>query len=94
MPQARLTLLAVSVGFAMGSHALGQSVDGRLEPSHRTLDLSAPFQAEIVADFDEPWAMTFLPDGRMLVTEKRGTLHVVTKDGRVSRPIAGVPPVE
>ena len=29
----------------------------------------APFKAEEVARFDEPWAMTFLPDGRLLVTE-------------------------
>lgn len=93
MRQARITLLAASVGLALGSHAFGQSVDERLEPSRRTLDISAPFQAEIVADLDEPWAMTFLPDGRMLVTEKRGSLHVVTQDGQVSRAIAGVPPV-
>lgn len=28
-----------------------------------------PFQATTVADFDEPWAMTFLPDGSLLVSE-------------------------
>ena len=58
------------------------------------LDVSPPFQAEIVADLKEPWAMTFLPDGRMLVTEKRGSLHVVTQDGQVSGAIAGVPAVD
>src|SRR5690606_35173733 len=30
----------------------------------------APFQVEQVTSFNEPWAMTFLPDGRLLVTEK------------------------
>jgi glucose/arabinose dehydrogenase len=55
------------------------------------LDISPPFQAEIVADLDHPWAMTFLPDGRMLVTEKRGSLHVVTQSGKVSQAIGGVP---
>jgi len=34
-----------------------------------------------VATFDEPWAMTFLPDGTLLVTEKRGVLWHVTSDG-------------
>jgi len=34
-----------------------------------------------VATFDEPWAMTFLPDGTLLVTEKRGVLWHVTNDG-------------
>ena len=60
----------------------------------RTIDISPPFRAEIVADLREPWAMTFLPDGRSLVTEKRGSLHVVTQDGEVSEAIAGVPEVD
>ena len=34
-----------------------------------------------VATFDEPWAMTFLPDGTLLVTEKRGVLWHVANDG-------------
>lgn len=33
-----------------------------------------PFRTQVVADFDSPWAMTLLPDGRMLVTEKKGAL--------------------
>ncbi|RLQ87393.1 PQQ-dependent sugar dehydrogenase [Notoacmeibacter ruber] len=37
--------------------------------------------AEAVTDFDEPWAMTFLPDGTALVTTKPGTLFHVTQDG-------------
>jgi len=38
-------------------------------------------QASTVAEFDEPWAMTFLPDGTMLVTTKPGKLFHVTQDG-------------
>ncbi len=34
------------------------------------------FVVSEIARFDEPWAMTFLPDGRLLVTEKRGALKV------------------
>lgn len=41
----------------------------------------------------EPWGMTFLPDDRMLVTELPGRLRIVTADGQVSEPIAGVPEV-
>lgn len=52
-----------------------------------------PFVAKAVARFDEPWAMTFLPDGRLLVTEKAGRLFVVTQDGDKSAPVAGVPVV-
>ena len=40
-----------------------------------------------------PWALQFLPDGRMLVTERPGRLRIVTKDGKKSDPIAGLPKV-
>ncbi|NOX67653.1 MAG: PQQ-dependent sugar dehydrogenase [Gammaproteobacteria bacterium] len=53
-----------------------------------------PFEAAEVARFDEPWAMTFMPDGRLLVTEKKGRLLLVTQDGRKSAPIAGTPTVD
>lgn len=52
-----------------------------------------PFQATTVADFDEPWAMTFLPDGSLLVSEKRGALmRLDTKTKRKSA-VTGVPTV-
>ncbi|MEH3099027.1 PQQ-dependent sugar dehydrogenase [Sphingomonas adhaesiva] len=50
-----------------------------------------PFATAAVADFDQPWAMTFLPDGRMLVTEKRGDLLLVSADGRTRRTVATLP---
>jgi aldose sugar dehydrogenase len=52
-----------------------------------------PFNAEFVTSFDEPWALTFLPDGRMLVTEQKGNLVIVTQDGQRSGAINGVPDV-
>jgi glucose/arabinose dehydrogenase len=42
---------------------------------------------------EQPWGMQFLPDGRLLVTERPGRMRLVTKDGRLSSPIAGVPEV-
>ena len=53
-----------------------------------------PFSVEPITSFDEPWAMTFLPDGRMLVTEKKGNLRVVTQDGAQSGPVEGLPDVD
>jgi glucose/arabinose dehydrogenase len=48
---------------------------------------------ELVRGLEQPWALAFLPDGRMLVTEKAGRLRVV-KDGRLDpQPVAGLPEV-
>ncbi len=50
-----------------------------------------PFARAVVADFDAPWAMTFLPDRRMLVTEKAGQMLLVSADGASRRTIATIP---
>ena len=52
-----------------------------------------PFVAAEIARFDEPWAMTFLPQGRLLVTEKAGALKLMQPDGTVGD-ISGVPEVD
>ena len=50
------------------------------------------FTATAVATFDRPWAMTFLPDGRLLVTEKKGALKLHAIGGKTAD-IRGVPKV-
>lgn len=52
-----------------------------------------PFTITEFATFDEPWAMTFLPDGRLLVTEKKGALRLFDPASRQTGSITGVPDV-
>ncbi|MFL6248783.1 MAG: PQQ-dependent sugar dehydrogenase [Thermoanaerobaculia bacterium] len=47
----------------------------------------------VVRGLEHPWGIEFLPDGRMLVTERPGRLRIVSRDGKLSAPLAGVPRV-
>jgi aldose sugar dehydrogenase len=50
-------------------------------------------KVESLASLDNPWSMAFLPDGRLLNTEKPGNLRLYA-DGELSNPLGGVPKVE
>jgi aldose sugar dehydrogenase len=47
----------------------------------------------IATGLANPWALAFLPDGRLVVTERAGRMRIVGKDGKLSSPLAGVPQV-
>jgi len=52
------------------------------------------YQIDSVTDgLNWPWSLAFLPDGRMLVTERGGTLRVIEGGRLLERPVDGVPPV-
>lgn len=53
-----------------------------------------PVVATVATGLEHPWGLAFLPDGRMLVTERPGRLRLVGRDGTVSAPISGGPQVQ
>lgn len=55
--------------------------------------INQSYQIQKVATFDEPWAMTELADGRLLITERRGKLKLYDPSSSQSIDILGVPPV-
>jgi glucose/arabinose dehydrogenase len=55
--------------------------------------LFAYHSAIITSSLNHPWGLAFLPDGRMIVTERPGTMRIVTNAGSVGNPIANVPAV-
>src|SRR5271156_1496783 len=68
-------------------HAGAQINAGEQKP-----EASLPFKMVQVATLDLPWRIAFLPDGRMLITEKVGGIQLVTQQG-AKTPVTNVPPV-
>ena len=87
MNRISLFLAATPIFLAIASPSL--AVD-------ETFETEGPaIRVETVADgLSHPWAIEFLPEGGMLVTEREGNLRVLGTDGSLSEPISGVPEVD
>jgi aldose sugar dehydrogenase len=73
-----------------GAAACQEAEPGQAAPGGESkLEIST-----VAGGLEHPWGLAFLPDGRMLVTERPGRLRYVTSDGKLSDPIAGVPRVD
>jgi glucose/arabinose dehydrogenase len=81
--------LAIAVGFlaVAASIASAQINAGEQKP-----EPSLPFKMVQVTTLDLPWKIAFLPDGRMLITEKVGGMELVTQQG-AKTPVTNVPAV-
>jgi aldose sugar dehydrogenase len=89
--RALATLLLVT-GIVSGAPVLVQAEAPR---SPTPASIQGAIRVEtVVRGLEYPWALAFLPDGRMLVTERPGRVRIVEPDGRLSEPLAGVPRVQ
>ncbi len=89
----RTTLTLLMAGLMASLVACNNSSNSAAAEAAPVVDSKTSFSSRKVTQFNEPWAMTFLPDGRLLVTEKKGQLKLYdTKTGKTGS-ITGVPQV-
>jgi glucose/arabinose dehydrogenase len=82
----RLLALSFALTAASGSQATGS------RRAERASSQAGEVIVETVArGLENPWGLAFLPDGRMMVTEKTGRLRIVAGDGTLSQPLGGLP---
>src|SRR5688500_6205605 len=54
-----------------------------------------PYEGKLLTkELEKPWGIVALPDGRLLITEKEGTMRIATNIGTLSAPITGLPKVD
>ena len=84
----------VFAGLTFATGMLGAFLSQSAIAQQRFPSSAGELAVETVASgLENPWGLAFLPDGRMLVTERPGRLRIVETDGKLSRPITGVPSV-
>jgi len=88
MKLARTATLLLTAVAAAATAAWAQTNVGDQKP-----EPTLPFQMKTTATFGLPWRIAFLPDGRMLVTEKIGPIWLVSAQGEKIAPLGGTPPV-
>lgn len=81
---------------AVASTACAQTASPMTTPSKSAATTGNAKSVVVAEGLEHPWALAFLPGepgGRMLVTERAGRLRIVSADGKVGAPLAGVPTV-
>lgn len=88
-------ILVVGLAMSMVSCAEKKEVEINTEPSpFATVSDKMTFKIDtLFTEFESPWGMTWLPDGRMLVTERKGEILVFKNDTFTGEKLSGVPEV-
>jgi glucose/arabinose dehydrogenase len=88
-----LAPLAVLLALGCSSRSDAGAKAGQASAGASGARAAAPRITVFAKGLSHPWGLAFLPDGKMLVTERPGRLRIVGRDGALSQPIGGVPPV-
>ena len=83
-----ISLFSVSTLIMAGAMLLAKPAHAAQEPASVAARVTP-----VVGGLDHPWAMAFLPDGGVLITERPGTLRLLRTPGGLSKPLSGVPKV-
>jgi glucose/arabinose dehydrogenase len=83
-----LVAFALALSIIGGAGAAVQAQTRTVESEHGPITVTV-----LARGLDHPWGLEFLPDGRMLVTERAGRMRVITADGRTLPPLKGLPAV-
>ena len=83
------TMVATVFGLALAACSVDDA-----ESQNAAAPGDRPFKTSVIADFDSPWAMTFLPDGRALITEKAGEMILFDPKNGTKIPVGNMPKVD
>lgn len=89
MTRRRTLIVLVALMAAFMIHPAGAE---SINAGDRAASAARPFFVRAIAQFNTPWAIAFLPDGRMLITEKPGRIFLVTQGGEKTE-VGNVPAV-
>ncbi|MBS0551611.1 MAG: PQQ-dependent sugar dehydrogenase, partial [Proteobacteria bacterium] len=86
----RLAARALLFAFCTAGFVPGTSVAAGVQVQTET---GPAVLTKVARGLENPWSLAFLPDGRMLVTERPGRMRLVSPSGELSAPLAGLPAV-